>query len=258
MDIKEQTSHIRRTSPIVANITNGVVMNFTANALLAIGASPVMFNAADEARTVATAASSLVVNIGTLDNTQLDSIALAMRAMNRSGKPVVFDPVGAGFTPYRNRACLRILTENNVDIIKGNASEILALASRHCLDLPGMNDVETRGVDAIMRTDVALEAARLIAQKLTCIVVVSGETDIITDGHRVERIEISTPIMTKVTGMGCVATAIVAAYAAVESDNFGAATAGMTAMAVAGRKAAEESSGPGTFVAKFLDNLYLL
>lgn len=233
-------------------------MNQTANALLAIGASPVMFRAADEAQAVAMAASSLVVNIGTLDNNQLDAIPLAVRVMNRRQRPVVFDPVGAGFTPYRDKACLRILTDNRIDIIKGNASEILAIASRHCLDLPGSAEAVTKGVDTTARTEAALEAAQKIAEKLSCVVAISGATDIITDGKKVERINISTPMMESVTAMGCTASAIVAAYAAVVPDLFLAATAGMTAMSIAGRKAAETAQGPGSFAVAFIDNIFVL
>lgn len=258
IEIKEYTALLRRTKPLVASITNDVAMNFTANALLAIGASPVMFHAPDEAAAVASAASALVVNIGTLDNNQLDAISLAVRAMNRRQMPVVFDPVGAGFTPYRNKACLRILTDNQVDIIKGNASEILALASRHCLDLPGASDVVTKGVDATARTDAAFDAAQLIAEKLSCVVAISGPTDIITDGRHVERVTLDTPMMSHVTAMGCTATAIVAAYATVIPNLFQAATAGMNAMALAGNKAAESASGPGSFIPSFIDNLYTL
>lgn len=257
-EIKEITAVLRRSAPLVASITNDVAMNFTANALLAIGASPVMFHAADEAAAVASAASSLVLNIGTLDNAQLDAMSLAARVMNRRRCPVVFDPVGAGFTPYRDRACRRILTDNHIDIIKGNASEILALASRHCLDLPGAADIVTKGVDTTARAEAASDTAQMIAEKLSCVVVISGATDIITDGRRIESVAVSTEMMERVTAMGCTATALVAAYAAVMTDYVAAATAGMTAMSLAGQRAAERSAGPGSFLASFLDNLYTL
>lgn len=256
--LKIKLTTLRRQRPLIANVTNHVAMNFTANSLLALGASPIMFHAADEAQSVAQSVSALTLNIGTPDNSQLDTMNLATRVMNKMEKPVVFDPVGAGFTPYRTRACLRILTDNHIDIIKGNASEIIALASRHCLDLLDSDDPKTSGVGSDISPDAAIDAAQLIAQRLGNIVVISGATDIITDGKRLTRLSMGSPLMRQVTATGCTATAIIAAFAAICPDPYEAAIAGMTVVSMAGERAAASSAGPGSFVPLFIDQLYSL
>ncbi len=237
---------IRSTSPLVHNITNYVVMNNTANALLAIGASPVMAHSIEEVEQMASIASSLVLNIGTLSPNWVEAMILAAESAHNKGIPVIFDPVGAGATDYRNDVCARILRKCKPSIIRGNGSEIISLC----------RSIQTKGVDSTANSTDALEAAKELALKAEAIVVISGEIDYITDGQTVETNPYGATIMTKVTGMGCTATAILGAFAAVNPSPIEAALSAMTLMGVAGQVAACYSKGSGSMQINFLDELY--
>lgn len=170
---------VRQQSPLIHNITNYVVMNNTANALLAIGASPVMIHSVDEVAEMAAMASALVINIGTIEQSWLDAMILAGKSAQSNNKPVVFDPVGAGATSYRIRASKQIIEECKPSIIRGNASEIMSLCN---------SNVKTKGVDSTISSDTALASAKLLAEQSGAVVVISGETDYITDGIIVEQV----------------------------------------------------------------------
>jgi hydroxyethylthiazole kinase len=237
---------IRATAPLVHNITNFVVMNTTANALLALGASPVMAHAAEEVADLAGIAGALVINIGTLSPAWVDSMRVAMRTAAQAGRPIVFDPVGAGATAYRTATCRRLIEETPPSIIRGNASEIRAIAGAQSA---------ARGVDSGDSAEAALESARALAGRYPC-VVVSGAVDLVVSRDGVARVANGHPLMPRVTGLGCTATAIVGAFAAVNPSLAVAAAHAMVAMGIAGEMAAAESPGPGTFQVKFLDALY--
>jgi len=238
---------VRAKSPLVHNITNYVVMNNTANALLAIGASPVMAHAVNEVEEMVAIASSLVINIGTLSDQWIKAMLLAGNAAHKKGIPVIFDPVGAGATAYRTKTCLQIIDECKPSIIRGNASEIMALVN---------SQSQTKGVDSIATSDSAVDAAKLLATKTAAVVVISGPVDYITDGNRIAEVKNGSVMMTKVTGLGCTATAITGAFAAINSNYFVAATHSMAIMGIAGQLAAAKSEGPGTMQLYFLDQLY--
>lgn len=238
---------VRNTSPLIHNITNYVVMNNTANALLSIGASPVMAHSIAEVEDMAGIASALVLNIGTLEPEWVKAMLLAGKIAAKRNIPLVFDPVGAGATPYRNRVCKQIIAECNPTIIRGNASEILALNNHNS---------NTKGVDSVDASSVAVEAAQALAEETGAIVAISGQTDYITDGRRIQTVTNGNPMMAKVTGMGCTASAIVAAFAAVNPDFLQAAQNGMYIMGIAGEIAAAESAGNGSLQVNFLDQLY--
>lgn len=240
---------IREQSPLVHNITNYVVMNNTANALLAIGASPVMAHAIDEVEEMATIASSLVINIGTLEAAWVEAMLIAGKTAQQRSIPVVFDPVGAGATSYRSKVCKQLIQACKPTIIRGNASEIMAL-----LD----TEIQTKGVDSTNTSDAALNPAKALAAQTGAIVVISGETDYITDGTAVEWVKNGNPMMAKVTGMGCTATALVGAFAAVNSNPLEAATHAMSVMGMAGEIAAALSKGNGSLQINFLDTLFNL
>ena len=244
--IWEDLQRIRTGGPLVHNITNFVVMNLTANALLAVGASPVMAHAVEEVEEMAGLASSLVLNIGTLSSPWIEAMVLAGRAARAKGIPAVLDPVGAGATALRTATALRLLEEASPRILRGNASEIRALA-----DLGG----GTRGVDAAHPVEGALEAARMLSRRWGCVVTVSGPTDLVVREDRVARCHNGHPIMARVTGMGCTATALMGAFAAVDPDPFRAAASAMAVMGVAGEVAFGKCSGPGSFQVAFLDAL---
>ncbi len=238
---------VRANSPLVHNITNYVVMNFNANALLAVGASPVMAHAVEEMADMTAIASSLVINIGTLDSRWVEGIMAACSSMKKLGRPIVFDPVGSGATPYRTQISKQIIDEFKPAIIRGNGSEILSLVDSSVLG---------KGVDSSVSSDSALEAAKFLARENSAVVVISGETDYITDGERVETITSGSTLMARVTGMGCTATAIIGAFAAISDSAFDAALHAMALMGVAGQRAVAKAASPGSLQVNFIDELY--
>lgn len=240
---------IKERSPLIHNITNYVVMNNTANALLAIGASPVMAHAVSEVADMVDIASALVINIGTLDEGWVESMTVAGKRAAERRIPIVLDPVGAGATPYRTEVSKRFIDLFHPAIIRGNASEIMALCQA---------DTRTKGVDSLNSSDAALQSARQLAQQTGAVVVVSGERDYITDGAAVQAIDNGSTRMPQVTGMGCTATALVAAFHAINSDALTAATHAMALMGIAGEIAAAQSRGNGSLQMHFLDELCLM
>ena len=245
--LKENFRAVREKSPLVHNITNYVAMNFSANALLAAGASPVMAHAADEVADMAMIAGALVINIGTLDAEWVDSMLKAGKAKHEAGGVVILDPVGVGATAYRTETAWRIIEECHPDIIRGNASEIMALIN---------SDIKSKGVDSSCSSDDAVESAKKLAVRTGSIVVISGETDYVTDGSRVETIANGSRMMPRVTAMGCTASSMVGAFAAVNPDLFEASLNAMALMGVAGEIAALNSAGPGSLLTNFVDTLY--
>ncbi len=253
MDMTDTTiellEKIRKKSPLVHNITNFVVMNATANILLAIGASPVMAHSRKEVADMAAIAGALVLNIGTLAEKWIEAMLLAGKAANQRGIPVILDPVGAGATGYRTRAVKHILDEVNISVIRGNASEVLSLA---------VDDVKTKGVDtSLSLSDEIVAASGAIARQHACIVAISGEKDIITNGTRMFRVANGVPLMTRVTGLGCGLSAVAGAFCSVARDDLLAATAAAFGFyGLCGELALAASDRPGSFFVAFLDSLY--
>lgn len=240
---------LREKSPLVHNITNYVAMNFTANALLAAGASPVMAHAVEEMKDMTAIAGALMINIGTLDAQWIEGMLAAGRAMHERGGVIVLDPVGAGATPYRTQTAWQIIEECHPTIIRGNGSEIMALVNA---------DVKSKGVDSSASSSDALQSAKVLAKRTGAIVTISGAIDYVTDGERVEQLSNGSPMQTLVTAMGCTASSMVAAFAAINPDPFEAALHGMALMGVAGEIAARRSVGPGSLLTNFNDELYLI
>lgn len=249
-DIADLLEQVRTKSPLVHNITNYVVTGFNANVLLALGASPVMAHAAEEVEDMVGISSSLVINIGTLSPAWVDSMLLAMKKAKHLKKPIVFDPVGVGATRYRDETARRLMAGAAPQVIRGNASEVMALH--------GSVGGVSKGVDSTNKSDEALSAARALAREFDCTVCVSGATDFVIDRARTVAIRNGHPMMTKVTGVGCAATAMIGAFTGVTDSYFDATVAAMAVIGVAGERAAEASAGPGSFQAHFLDGLYNL
>lgn len=237
---------IRQKKPLVHNITNLVVMNFTANALLAAGASPVMAHAHEEVEEMVGLAGALVLNIGTLTPHWVQSMEIAGRRANQLNIPVILDPVGAGATRLRTQSALRLLEQVRVSVVRGNASEVLSLAR---------SGGGTKGVDSIHGVDEAVEAAGVLARELGTVIAITGERDLVTDGASLWRVANGHVLMGFVTGMGCAATAMMGAFLAVQPDPVKAAVGGLSYLGLAGQKAAVASRGPGSFQAAFLDEL---
>ncbi|OIJ13610.1 hydroxyethylthiazole kinase [Anaerobacillus alkalilacustris] len=241
---------VRQSAPIVHNITNVVVTNYVANGLLSLGASPVMAYAKEEVADMAKIAGALVLNIGTLTADEVEAMIIAGKSANENNVPVIFDPVGAGATPYRTTVSQRILEEVNVSILRGNAAEIANLVGENW---------HIRGVDAGVGNGDIVELAKKAATKLELVVAITGKQDIITDGKQVIIIENGHPILTKVTGAGCLFTSVIAAFAAIESNYLLAAAGASAFYGVTAEKAIQslETPRPGSFQIQFLDSLSL-
>lgn len=247
--ISQDLAAIRANAPLVHNITNYVVMNNTANALLSIGASPVMAHAPEEVTDMVAIASALVINIGTLSKHWIDAMMLAMTAAAQKQIPIIFDPVGAGATPYRTQMCQALLNTARPTVIRGNASEIMALLNA---------DIKTKGVDSTQSSTSAQDAAMALARLHKCVVVVSGDIDVITDGTSTNLVKNGHPMMPKVTGLGCTATAMVGAFAAIQPNALQAATHAMAVMGICGELAVAKSAGPASLQLNIIDAFYNL
>jgi len=240
---------IRADAPLIHNITNYVVMNSTANALLCLGASPVMAHAPEEVDDMVSLAGALVINIGTLSASWIESMEKAIGAASRRELPWVLDPVGAGATSLRTQTAIRLLGNMAPAVIRGNASEIMALHGAASI---------TKGVESVHDTDAALASAMALADAYHCVVSVSGETDLVTNSRDVVRVKNGHALMPRVTGLGCTATALTGAFLAINPDPLEAASHAMGVMGIAGEMAMDNAVGPGTLQLHFLDALYAL
>jgi hydroxyethylthiazole kinase len=245
--INQDIQKIRSEAPLIHNITNYVVMNVTANALLAVGASPVMAHAPEEVEEMVGLAKALVINIGTLSSAWINSMVKAGHAANLKGIPIILDPVGSGATRFRTETAQQLLHNTPPAIIRGNASEIRSLVlAEQC----------TKGVDSVHTPEETLEAARFLSRKFHCVVSISGATDLIVENDSIIRIRNGHPLMSRITGLGCVATVLTGAFAAVNASPFHAAANAMALIGIAGEMAAERCTGPGSFQISFMDALY--
>jgi hydroxyethylthiazole kinase len=238
---------MRTQAPLVHNITNYVAMNVMANVLLAAGASPAMVHAREEAAEFARLASTLTINIGTVSEPWAEAMEEAAGAAGNAGKPWVLDPVAVGATAFRRAAGARLLALGPT-IVRGNASEILALAG---VEAAG------KGVDAADNVAATEQVARDLARAHHMVVAVTGPVDFVTDGARAARIENGHAMMPRITALGCSLTGIVAAFAADQAP-FEATVAALAFFGLAGEVAGRQASGPGSFQPAFLDALHLL
>ncbi|GAA4707937.1 hydroxyethylthiazole kinase [Brevibacillus fulvus] len=239
---------VRTNSPLVHNITNVVVTNFTANGLLALGASPVMAYAKEEVAEMARMAGALTLNIGTLQTETVEAMLIAGQAANEAGVPVILDPVGAGATVFRTESARKLLTQVNVSLLRGNVAEIAHVIGERWT---------IKGVDAAAGDGDVVSLAKQAAKQWQTTVVITGKEDVATDGERVYKVGNGHPLLTKVTGTGCLLSSVIAAFAAVESDVLQAAVAALVSYGVAAQLAAEQSTmeGPGSFQMQFLNQL---
>ncbi|WP_407271700.1 hydroxyethylthiazole kinase [Radiobacillus sp. PE A8.2] len=239
---------LRTKKPLVHNITNQVVSNFTANGLYAVGAAPVMANAVEEVAEMVQHADALVLNMGTLTSLQLEAMIIAGKAANKKGIPVVLDPVGIGATRFRVDAAQNILENVQVSLIRGNLGEISFLAGV---------DMKMKGVDAVSPGDhVAI--AHQASRKLNVPIAVTGKQDVITDGFTSYIVENGHQLQTTVTGVGCLLTSVIAAFLAIGDNTIRTAAEAISFYGVAAQLAAEKVDGPGSFQIAFLDSLYKL
>ena len=240
---------LREKSPLIHNITNFVVMNYTANALLAMGASPVMAHAVEEVEEMVSFAGALVLNIGTLTKDWIESMITAGKKASELNRPVILDPVGSGATQLRTTSARRILSETRITVLRGNASEILSLRNEGS---------KTKGVDSIHTVEDAAHTAKLLAAELKTTLAITGPVDLVTDGRRVFRVSNGHPMMANVTGTGCTATASIGAFLAVDPDPVRAAATALAYFGLAGETAGKNAKAPGTFMIQLLDALYTI
>lgn len=245
---------IRASKPLIHNITNYVVMNQTANALLSIGASPVMAHAPEELIEVTSLSSALVVNIGTLDDNWIKSIKVACKEAKKRDIPVILDPVGSGFTKFRTNFSRELIASGDISIIRCNASEAASLiddrAGGHGVDSKFTSDQFYSYINSLRKQ---------IVEKYNVVLCVSGEKDFIIGADKTYAVSNGHPIMTRVIGMGCTASSIVGAFAAAHKNNLALSTlSAMIVMGICGEQAAYKSRGTGSFEVNFFDELYNL
>ena len=242
-------SKVKFEKPVILNITNDVTMDFIANGLLCLGASPIMSKAPEESADLLKISSRVVINPGTLTEEFITLSKHVCKMANAIKTPIILDPVGAGASNYRTSSCQALLNEFDIAVIKGNASEIMALA--------GLK-LRSKGVDSLEETRAAIESAEALANQYQLCVVISGETDIIVGKQRVQTIESGSPLMPYVTGTGCLLSAVVAAFDAVSDDAFQAAKAATLFYGVCGEIAARKAATPAAFKSHFLDALFTM
>ncbi|WP_309067439.1 hydroxyethylthiazole kinase [Microbacterium sp.] len=236
---------VRAQAPLVQCITNSVVTGFTANALLALGASAAMVDIPGEAGPFAGAASGLLVNLGTPTGEQREAMREAVEAAHVAGTPWVLDPVAVGSLPVRTPLS-HVLRDLRPTVVRGNASEIIAVTG---------DGAGGRGVDAADGVDAAIPSARGLAKRTGAVVAVSGPVDVVTDGRDLVRVSNGDALLTRITGGGCALGAVMAAFAAVDDDRFATTVAAIAVYTVAAELAAERAAGPGSFQVAFLDEL---
>ena len=258
--LSECARRVREAVPLVHCITNYVTVNDCANALLACGGSPIMSDEPEDVRDITGICGGLVLNIGTLNRRSLEGMAVAGARATELGHPIVLDPVGAGASTLRTEAAARILDTMAVTVVRGNMSEIKAVAGAASA---------TRGVDvdpADAVTDETLESscafARSLAEKLGCVVAITGAIDIVADARRSVAVRNGVALMGKITGAGCMLSAVSGAYVAANPDDaFMAEVAAIAGEGLAGEVAASRMGaldGNGSFRTYLLDALYNL
>jgi hydroxyethylthiazole kinase len=250
-DLGSILQRVREENPLVHNITNVVVTNFTANGLISLGASPVMAYAKEEVADMVRISRALVLNIGTLNREVVDSMIIAGKTANELGIPVIFDPVGAGATPFRTEMAQKVMEEVKISVLRGNAAEVANVIGEKW---------EIKGVDAGEQQGNSMELAITAARKLHTIVVITGKDDVLTDGETTYLVSNGHQLLTKVTGTGCLLTSVIGAFAGVDRNLLRAALSALTFYGIAAEKAVDKVGdlGPGSFQIEFLNQLALV
>lgn len=241
---------IREKNPLIHNITNYVTVNDCANAVLAIGASPIMADDNAEVEEIVSISSALVINMGTLNQRTIASMIMAGKKANELNIPVVLDPVGVGDSTLRNKTVQEILSQVKIDVIRGNLSEISFLAGFKA---------STKGVDTAIADEKndAVGIAKLVSNRYSCVVGITGKVDIISDGIRFAKVANGNKLLPKVTGIGCMTSALVGSFCGVTNDYYTATVAGIATMGISGEIAFEKAGamGTGSFHISIIDAL---
>ena len=252
--IVEAASKVRANNPMAGSITNSVTIDFVANAQLAVGGSAAMVYLPDEGECLVAAGGAIYINMGTLLPVYEETLPRTAAAAHAAGKPWVLDPVGIGIGSLRTEL-LRGFKPYKPAIVRGNASEIIALAGLWDLEGDASELSRARGVDTTDTVAAARDAAVALARYTGGAVAVSGESDLITDGSTVAYSTGGSALMGKVTGFGCSLGGVTAVYAT-QTDPFTAALAAVAHYNVAGTRAAAAADAPASFKMAFIDELY--
>ena len=251
-EASELLIRIKEYRPLIHHITNYVTMNDCANAVLAIGGSPIMAKDPSEAEEVAAMSKALVLNMGTPDNNNFRSMLLAGKKAKEMNIPVIFDPVGAGTTSFRREICCKLLSDIKPDVIRGNISEIMYLAGK---------DRCSCGVDSNWDIDNAAGIVQGLAKDLNCIVAATGRKDLVSDGSTTYIINNGHEMLSKITGAGCMASSLVGTFCSMTEDYLTGAVAGVMVMGISGQLANEclmPNEGIGMFKVRLFDSMYNL
>lgn len=240
---------LRETRPIIHHITNYVTVNDCANVTLAIGAAPVMAHAKEEVAQMTSLSGALVLNIGTLDPAQIESMLIAGKRANEKNIQIILDPCGAGATTLRTEAAKKLISDLKITIIKGNASEIAALAGL---------EAETKGVESGALKTTPEHAAQTLAEKTGATIIITGKEDIITNKTKTITLCGGSPMTTKITGGGCMAASLIASFASIEKNPLIAGTAALTCFNTAQELAEKKSTGPMDYKKNLIDELHNL
>lgn len=245
----DMMARVRAMRPLVHHITNYVTVNDCANVCICAGGSPVMTDEVRDIPEMVALASAVVLNIGTLNERVLESMAVAGREANRNDVPVILDPVGVGATSYRTAAVRKLMDAVEISVIKGNGGEIGVLAG-----LGG----EVRGVDSVSGSDDAGAAVSSLAERTGAVVAATGETDYVSDGRSLAVLRNGSPMLEKVSGTGCMVSSVAGCYAGACGVSVASVSAAISVFNIASEKAVEGGKvfGPASFKTKLLDSLY--
>lgn len=247
--INNLITQIKNRQPLIMNLTNYVTMDFIANGLLSLGASPIMLQSVQEIDDLLKATSAVVINIGTLDDAFIELCEQVCQKANRLNIPIVLDPAGAGASQYRTNTCLNLLKRYKFCVIRGNASEILALSGSHH---------NTKGVDTTIATASAIESGKILSSQHKVVIAITGKSDAVIDENHVCLFERGSSVMPFITGSGCLLSAVIGAFNAVHHNRIEASSAAVLFYSVCGELAAKHSKAPGSFKVHFLDSLSFL
>ncbi|RLI78896.1 hydroxyethylthiazole kinase [Archaeoglobales archaeon] len=243
-ELSKDLTKIKELKPMIHHITNYVAMNDSANITIAIGASPIMSFAHGEMEELVSVASTLLINIGTLDEYIIQAMMLALNTAKKNNVPILFDPVGSGATKLRTTTATTIVNEG-VDVVKGNQGEILSLLGKEGV---------VKGVDS--KAEIDAEVVREVSQKVKSVVVATGKKDFVTNGKKVYVMANGTDMLGKITASGCMLGSVIASFMAVQKDYLIAAIEGLACYNIAGELAAEKSEGSGSFRQNLIDEIF--
>jgi hydroxyethylthiazole kinase len=246
-------NEVRKKIPLIYQITNYVTVKDCANAVLAIGGSPIMADDKEEAVDIVSISKALVINIGTLNKRTVESMILAGETANKLNIPVILDPVGAGASELRNNTVMELLGNIRMSVIRGNISEI-RFVTGNASKIEGVN---VSASDALRKIQENIETVKFCSKKYNCVTVITGAIDVVGDGEKVFTINNGHPMMSQITGTGCMLTAVIGCFCGVSDDYLSATLAAVVSMGIAGEIAFEKVGqfGVGSFNVALLDAL---